>query len=107
MSSSVAASRIVADQRVGERVRDRVHRAAGNDAEVLQAVAAAVLDRAEQPGLDDAQRHRRRRSNSARLIGTKRTRSPGANRLGGSLRASNRVSGVRATTLQPPGIAYG
>ena len=45
---------VVADQRVGERERHRVHRAAGTQAEVLVAVPAAVLHRREHARAQDA-----------------------------------------------------
>ncbi len=94
----------VADQRVGELERDRIHRPAGNHAQMLQAVASAVLYRAEQARPVDAQTHRKL-SNSLLEMATKRTRSPGANRLAGSRAASKTVSGVRPMMLQPPGVS--
>src|SRR5262249_21709449 len=93
----------VADERVGELERYRVHRAAGHDAEMLQAEPAEVLHGREQPGLDDL--HGFIRSNSARDTGTKRTWSPGANRLGGLRSGLKSGSGVRPITCQPPGVS--
>ncbi len=97
----------VAHQRVGERQGHRIHGAARAQAEVLQAVAAVVLQRAEQAGTQDADAHPRISWNSSLDTARKRTRSPEPNRLGSRRAASNTVSGVRPITFQPPEMAYG
>ena len=68
------------------------------------AVAAAILHRRQQSRPDDPQAHFSF-SNSTREMAMKRTRSPGANRLGGSRAGSNTFSGVRPMMLQPPGVS--
>src|SRR5262249_17369632 len=98
---------VVAHERVGERERHRVHRAAGAQAHVLQAVPAAVLQRGEQPRPDHPDGHLWSAVNSSAVMARKRTRSPGASRLGASRAASNTASGVRPITLHPPEMAYG
>src|SRR5258706_5592683 len=99
----------VADERVGEREGERIHRPAGTQADVLQAVAAGVLRGGPPPRTQDLDAHRLPRSfrNSALSIARKRTRSPEANRLGSWRSGSNTASGVRPMTFQPPEMAYG
>src|SRR5205807_10671113 len=97
----------VADERIGERERHRVHRAPRADSEMLLAMAAEILHRAKQPRTRDMEAHGccAMRSNCFPVMARKRTRSPGANRLGRGRPASNTTSGVRPSTFQPPGIA--
>ena len=97
----------VADERVGERQRHRVHCPSRADSEVLLAVAAEILHRAEQTRPRDMDAHccSAIRANSFPVTARKRTRSPGANRLGRGRPASNTASGVRPITFQPPEIA--
>ena len=52
--------RTISHQRVRQPERNAVHRAAGNDSEVLQPPASGILDRRQQSGLRDAQAHLRR-----------------------------------------------
>ena len=102
-------ARRVADHRVGQRERDRVHRAARAQAEVLVAVAAGVLHRGEQARAQDAHAHwcstiqelGARDRPEAHPVARARTGSAAARA------ASNTASGVRPMTLQPPEIAYG
>ena len=97
----------VADERIRQRQRERVHRAAGAQTHVLVAVTPHVLDRHQEPRPEDLNAHLPLFWNSAREIGLKRTRSPAANRLGSWRSASNTASGVRPMMLQPPEMAYG
>ena len=103
---------LVADQRIRDPVRDRVHRPAGNDAEMLQSGPPEVLDGSERPRAQHAEAHdagraRAMRSNSVRVTGTNTTASPGSSRLAGSRTGSKSASGVRPITFQPPGVAKG
>src|SRR5262249_42507158 len=101
-------ARRVADQRIGERERYRVHGAARAEAPGLVAVAAQILHRGEEARPVDAQAHRWASfANASRSMGRNFTRSPVANRLGSWRAASNTASGVRPMTFQPPGISYG
>ena len=63
--------RLVADQRIGERERDRIHRATGAETHVLMAVPAHVLHRHQEARAQDVERHLRYFWNSARVIGLK------------------------------------
>ena len=101
--------RRVADERVGERERHRVHRPARAQAHALVAMPPAVLHRREQPRPQHPDAHApfRQLMNSSRPMARKRTRSPGQSRLGRARFASNSTMGVRPITFQPPEIAYG
>ena len=96
---------VVAHQRVRQRERHRVHRSAGTQAHVLQAVAPVVLQRREQARAQNPQAHFCSAMNSSAVMARKRTRSPAEKRLGWLRPASNTLSGVRPMTLQPPEMA--
>lgn len=102
----------IADQRVRDAMRDRVHRAAGDDAKMRKPGPPQVLDRGEHAWPQHSETHRKRclcamRSKSAAEIGLKETASPASSRLGGSRSGSNSASDVRPITFQPPGVANG
>src|SRR5207248_7542428 len=101
-------ARVIADERVGERERQGIHRAAGTEAHMLVAVATHVLHRHQQARAQHGDAHWLISFwNSARETGLKRTRSPAAKRLGSWRSASNTTSGVRPMMPQPPEMAYG
>ena len=95
---------VVADQLVGEPMRKRVHRPGHRHAGRLMAVAAQVLHRRQQAGLDDVQRagaHRLRcRHEPHEIAGGEQAR----------LRRDRRrtsPSSVRPISCQPPGLSTG
>ena len=99
----------IADEEVGDAVRERVDCATGADATGARAVAAKILNGGEHPRGRDLDRRHRIRSPARRapVSGTKRTRSPARSSAGGSRRGSNIARGVRPMTCQPPGLLRG
>ncbi len=95
-------ARVGAGQQVRDREAPRVARAADRHAQVGPVRAAGVLDRREEAGLNDLERH-----DAAVATGTNRTRSPGRIRAGGSRATSHGRRSVRPISRQPPGVSVG
>ena len=93
---------LVADEPLRERVRSPVERARRSHPPLLAPRPAEVLHQRERPGVEHLESHARHRS-----TGTKRTRSPGASRAGGSAASSNTDAAVRPSRCQPPGAGRG
>ena len=102
--SSVAASSVVADQLVREPMRERVHRSGHRHAGRLMPVAAEVLHRRQQAGLDD-DAARRRSSISRRHEPHEIARGEQARLDRGRDRTS--PSSVWPISCQPPGLSTG
>ena len=92
--------RIVAAQALGERVRAHVSSAGPAHALRRQRRPSEILHEGQRTRFEDSQRRHR-------AVGTKRTRSPGCKREGGSDCSSKSTSVVRPSRCQPPGDGCG
>ena len=88
---------VVTGEQVRDAERERVHRARRRHPGRRVARTPEILDRGQQSGVGDAERH----------AGRNRTRSPGCRVAGGSRPASKSSSSVRPMSRHPPGVARG
>ncbi len=101
----------IAYQGIGDAVRPLVHRPIDRYAIALVAVAPRVLEEGKHPGLLNQHMVHwcgsSSASNSRGVIGMNCKRSPICRRVGGLLRMSNKVQGVRPMRFHPPGDSVG
>ena len=104
------AGRVVAQQALAQAEGFAVQGATGGEADAVLAKTARVLEQTQQTGLAHDQAHASSppsSRNRARLIGSKRTRSPTATGIVGSASGSNMRCGQLPIRFQPPGDTAG
>src|SRR5436190_17558418 len=89
---------VVAEERVYESHRRRVHSAAGVDAKTAVSAPAQILNGGKNSRFSEKDAH---------LTGTKRTVSPGWRKLGFSAFGMNIGTSVRPMICHPPGESSG
>ena len=94
---------VVAHEPLGAVVRPPIERPRRRHPPLLPARPAEILHQGEGAGDDDLEGAAGHDASST----TKRTRSPGASRAGGSADSSKRTASVVPSRCQPPGVARG
>src|SRR5260370_9422970 len=97
----------VANQSIPEPERNRIGRSGRRNAQRTKAFSSQILHRGEEARLlyFDRGHTRSNSANRSREIGLSRTRSPMATKLNPSFSARNILTGVRPTSLHPPGVS--
>jgi hypothetical protein len=86
---------VIANDSIGDSGCEPVGGTAAWNSEPLKAWPSAILDRGPAAGLDNLDHD----------VGTKRNRSPGLKRAGGSAVGSKRRRAVRPIRFHPPGLS--
>src|SRR6266404_9016472 len=98
---------VIAHKQIGNPQCVGIQRTAERDAKLAKSRSSKILYGCQKSGPKNSRIHIVDLSNSSREIARKRTQSPARRSAGGSFWESNKRSGVRPITFQPPGDCTG